>query len=78
MSGLIVNDSLDFNSLKKLLDVTDGNLATHLKKLEELGYIKYKKEFKGRMPNTNYSATPKGKEVFIKHLKAIEKLLNNQ
>jgi len=76
MSALVVNDCLDFNALKGLLDVTDGNLASHLKSLEKNKYIKYKKEFLGRKPNTNYSATTKGKDAFKKHINAIEQLLN--
>lgn len=75
MSALVVNDYMDFNSLKELLDVTDGNLASHLKSLEKSGYISYKKEFLDRKPNTKYSATDEGVEAFKKHLKAIEKLL---
>jgi len=75
MSALVVNDCLDFNALKELLDVTDGNLASHLKALEKNEYITYKKEFLDRKPNTNYSATTKGKEAFKKHIYAIEQLL---
>ena len=75
MSALVVNDHMDFNSLKKLLDVTDGNLASHLKSLEKSHYIAFKKEFLGRKPNTKYYATGEGKEAFIKHIKAIEQLI---
>ncbi len=75
MSSLMVNDQIDFNSLKGLLEVTDGNLASHLKALEKQDYIGFKKEFLGRKPNTKYFATSTGKKAFKKHLKAIEKLL---
>ncbi|MEN8250311.1 MAG: transcriptional regulator [Bacteroidota bacterium] len=75
MSALVVNDHLDFNSLKELLDATDGNLATHLKSLEKNKYITYKKEFLGRKPNTKYYTTRSGKSAFVKHIKAIEQLL---
>ena len=75
MSALAVNDHLDFNSLKDLLDATDGNLATHLKSLERSQYVMYKKEFLDRKPNTKYSVTAKGRKAFIKHIKAIEQLL---
>jgi DNA-binding HxlR family transcriptional regulator len=75
MSALVVNEYLDFNSLKDLLDVTDGNLATHLRSLEKSNYISFKKEFIGRKPNTRYSVTNQGRDAFIKHIKAIEKLL---
>ncbi len=75
MSALVVNDFLDFNSLKELLDVTDGNLATHLKSLEKAKYIQFKKEFLDRKPNTKYYATANGLDAFRKHIGAIEKLL---
>ncbi len=77
MSALLVNDQLDFNSLKDLLDLTDGNLASHLRSLENSGYISFKKEFLNRKPNTKYAATKSGKNAFKKHLKAIENLLKN-
>ena len=72
----MVNDYLDFNTLKELLDVTDGNLASHLRSLENSGYVTFKKEFLERKPNTRYSVTEEGKKAFIKHIKAIEQLLN--
>ncbi len=75
MSALVVNDDLDFNSLKELLGVTDGNLASHLKSLEKKEYISYKKEFLGRKPNTKYRSTEMGREAFKKHISAIERLL---
>ena len=78
MSALVVNDHLDFNTLKNLLGVTDGNLASHLKSLEKSEYITYKKEFLNRKPNTKYSATEKGKSAFARHIGAIEKLLSNR
>ncbi len=76
MSALLVNDYLDFNSLKELLDVTDGNLASHLKSLETKNYVSFKKEFLNRKSHTKYSATEEGKLAFKLHIKAIEKLLN--
>lgn len=75
MSALVVNDFLDFKSLKSLLDVTDGNLASHLKSLEKSDYVKYKKEFLDRKPNTKYFATKQGKTAFKNHINAIESLL---
>ncbi len=75
MSALVVNDYMDFNSLKDLLDVTDGNLASHLKSLEKSNYITVKKEFIERKPNTKYLATAAGKDAFVKHIRAIEQLL---
>ena len=78
MSVLMVNDRYDFNSLKELLDTTDGNLASHLKGLEKEEYILVHKSFLGRKPNTNYQATEKGKAAFKQHLYALEKLIKQQ
>lgn len=78
MSTLMVNDSIDFNSLKQLLDITDGNLASHLKALEKEDYILVKKQFIGRKPNTRYIATNLGKAAFNDHLKALEKLIGKR
>ena len=75
MSALVVNDHLDFNALKDLLEVTDGNLASHLRSLEKKNYITFKKEFLNRKPNTKYYATEAGKDAFVRHIKAIEQLL---
>lgn len=78
MSALAVNDTLDFNSLKEFLDVTDGNLASHLKALEKEEYISVTKSFIGRKPNTQYAVTQKGKDAFKKHLQALENLIKQQ
>ncbi|MCW5520711.1 transcriptional regulator [Aureitalea sp. L0-47] len=75
MSILVVNEYADFNRLKELLEVTDGNLASHLKALEKEKYILVEKQFIGRKPNTRYSATKLGKTEFRKHIEALEKLL---
>jgi DNA-binding HxlR family transcriptional regulator len=78
MSALIVNDSYDFNSLKVTLDVTDGNLASHLKALEENNLISVNKQFIGRKPNTSYSITETGSRLFRDHLKALEDIIKSQ
>lgn len=75
MSILMVNDSVDFNRLKELLEVTDGNLASHIKALESSEYIDIKKQFIGKKPNTTYEATTLGKQTFAKHLAALEQLI---
>ena len=75
MSALVVNDRMDFNTLKNLLGVTDGNLASHLKSLEKSEYVSMKKEFLNRKPNTSYEATQSGVIAFKKHIQAIENLL---
>ncbi len=75
MSILVVNQDADFNRLKELLDVTDGNLASHLKSLEKVNYILVEKQFIGRKPNTRYSATKEGRKAFTKHIEALENLI---
>jgi len=71
----MVNESMDFNSLKELLDVTDGNLASHTKALENEEYILVEKKFIGRKTNTSYKATHKGRQAFQNHLDALEKII---
>ena len=78
MSVLAVNDTLDFNALKEFLEVTDGNLASHLKALEKEGFLEVRKSFIGRKPNTQYTMTRTGKEAFESHLNALEDLINRQ
>jgi len=78
MSVLMVNERYDFNALKELLGVTDGNLASHLKALEKEQYITVNKLFLGRKPNTNYEASTKGKQAFNAHLNALEQLIKEQ
>lgn len=75
MSVLMVNDFFDFNNLKDTLDVTDGNLASHLKALEENGLVNVDKQFVGKKPNTSYSITEKGRALFRDHLKALENII---
>ena len=77
MSILVVNENADFKELKELLDVTDGNLASHAKALEKEDYITVEKSFISRKPNTKYIATDLGKLAFKEHIAALEKLLGN-
>ena len=77
MSALMVNDEVNFNDLKELIEVTDGNLASHLKTLEENQYIKVSKGFVGRKTNTTYSVTKAGEKAFKSHLDALEKMIRN-
>ena len=75
MSVLMVNEWMDFNSLKELLKVTDGNLASHIAGLEKQDYIEVKKEFVGKKPKTSFKTTKIGKLAFKEHLTALENLL---
>lgn len=76
MSVLLVNDWVEFSEMKDLLDLTDGNLASHSKALEKKKFIEVKKEFVDRKPKTSYRVTQAGREAFNQHLKALENLLN--
>lgn len=78
MSVLMVNDWVDFGTLKEMLDVTDGNLASHIAALEKMEYIKVQKQFLGKKPNTSYAVTKSGKKAFGNHLDALEKLLKKR
>jgi transcriptional regulator len=75
MSVLMVNESADFNTLKELLGVTDGNLASHTRALENEEYIVVEKTFIDRKSNTRYKATQKGKKAFQEHLDALERII---
>ncbi|HMJ47646.1 MAG TPA: transcriptional regulator [Ferruginibacter sp.] len=75
MSMLVVNDRISFNEIKQLLDITDGNLASHLKSLEENDFIQVQKKFVGKKTNTMYNITKKGDKAFKLHLAALEKMI---
>ncbi len=77
MSALMVNAEINFNDLKELIQVTDGNLASHIRALEESGYIKVHKGFVGRKTNTTYSATRAGEKAFKSHLDALEQMIKS-
>lgn len=77
MSILMVNETADFGHIKDTLDITDGNLASHISALEKLEYLIVMKQFIGKKPNTTYKATDQGKEAFHSHLKALENLIRN-
>jgi DNA-binding MarR family transcriptional regulator len=77
MSAVMVNDEVNFNQLKELIQVTDGNLASHVKALEENGYIKVNKGFIGRKTNTTYAATKAGEKAFKLHLEALEQMIRS-
>jgi DNA-binding MarR family transcriptional regulator len=76
MSALMANQSLDFASLKELLELTDGNLSSNLSVLEDLKYVKITKEFVGKKTRTSVVATKEGRAAFEKHLKALEDLIS--
>ncbi len=75
MSLLVVQEEMDFSSLKLSLQLSDGNLASHMLALEKLGYVEVRKQFIGRKPNTQYAVTPLGKRAFSAHLSSLEKLI---
>lgn len=75
MSILMVNEEVSFNDLKQMMDVTDGNLASHIMNLEENGFIKVHKGFIGRKTNTTYSITKAGEKAFKEHVEALENMI---
>jgi len=77
MSILMVNDWVDFSEMKALLNITDGNLASHSTALEKSEYIEIKKEFVGKKPKTSYRVTNIGRLAFKEHLNYLEKLINS-
>jgi DNA-binding MarR family transcriptional regulator len=77
MSALAVNDEVNFNELKELIDVTDGNLASHLKTLEDNAFVKVEKGFIGRKTNTTYKITKAGEKAFRNHVVALEKMIKS-
>lgn len=78
MSILLVSDWVEFGTMKERLNITDGNLASHINALEKLDYIKIRKQFVGKKPNTSYAATKAGKLAFNEHLNALESLLKKR
>ncbi|MBE0392349.1 DNA-binding MarR family transcriptional regulator [Flavobacterium sp. 7E] len=78
MSILLVNDWVDFSEMKALLEVTDGNLASHSAGLEKMNYIEVKKEFVGKKPRTSYRVTNIGRIAFKEHLNFLEKLIKSK
>lgn len=72
LSILLSAEKAEFNYLKKTIGTTDGNLSTHLSKLEEAGYIAVKKSFKGKRPLTTCYLTDEGRDAFSRYLKALE------
>lgn len=78
MSVLMVNEWIDFTEMKTLLEITDGNLASHSTALEKANYIEIKKEFVGKKPKTSYRATDLGRKAFSQHLDTLEKLFKSK
>lgn len=76
VSVLAVNESLSFNDLKSLLKVTDGNLSTHARKLEEAGYLSCTKSFEGRLPRTEFRLTDQGRRALQRYLDHMEALID--
>ena len=75
MSALAVNESLTFNELKSLFDVSDGNLSAHARKLEEAGYLDCRKSFEGRRPRSEYRITAAGRRALHRYLEHIEAVI---
>ena len=75
MAVLVVNNWVPYGELKELLDLTDGNLASHISALEKINYVEVKKEFVGKKPQTSYRVSKEGKMAFQQHLDGLEKMI---
>ncbi|MCB2177752.1 MAG: transcriptional regulator [Actinomycetales bacterium] len=75
LTALPAGDRLTFPRLQQLLDATAGNLSTHLRKLEDAGYVEVVKSFRGRVPSTEVGATRDGRRAFEDYLAALQALL---
>jgi DNA-binding HxlR family transcriptional regulator len=75
LSALAINDSLNFNDLKRVLKTSDGNLSVHAQKLEAAGYLRCNKFFYGRIPRTEYRLTPAGRKALETYLEQMERFI---
>lgn len=75
ISALAANEKLSFTELKNLLDTTDGNISVHARKLEDAGYVTCEKSFNGRVPLTQFSITPAGRDALERYLNHMEALI---
>jgi len=75
VSLLIANDALPFKALKESLGVTDGNLSSHLSKLEKEGYVSIEKSFEGKRPKTLVKIAPKGRNAFEAYIETLKQFI---
>ena len=75
ISALAVNETLSFNDLKGLLEITDGNLSVHARKLEDAGYVRCTKSFVGRQPRTEFKLTSSGRRALETYLEQMESVI---
>lgn len=78
MAYLSGAEAAEFNELKARLQVTDGNLSVHLRKLEEAGYVEVLKSFQGRKPLTRARLSAKGRKAFVGYLDAMARLVESR
>lgn len=78
MALLYLHTTLDFGTLKEMLDLTDGNLSSHLTTLEKASYLQVTKAFIGKKTNTSYTITKQGRKAYQRHLDVLEQLLNQK
>ncbi len=70
------HDAMSFSRLKKVLDETDGSIGTHLRKLENAGYLSIEKTFRARRPVTWYTLTPAGRARLMDHIANLTRLID--
>ena len=78
VSMLISNDELPFKALKEALEVTDGNLSSHLSKLEKEAYIRIEKTFEGKRPKTVVKIAPAGRVAFEAYIEALKAFIEEK
>jgi DNA-binding transcriptional ArsR family regulator len=76
LSALSAVESMSFADLKTTLDVSDGNLSVHARKLEDAGYISCEKTFVGRTPRTDFRLAAGGRRAFEKYLDHMDALIS--
>ncbi len=74
---LYAHGEVSFNDLQEALDVTEGNMSSHLGRMEDAGAVEVKKEFVDKKPRTTYQLTDEGRELFETHVKTLESLIDN-
>lgn len=77
LAALAVNDALTFTELREVLEVTDGNLSDHARKLENAGYVRVEKGFAGRKPRTVYRLTPRGRQALRGYVESMQGFLQS-
>ncbi len=77
LAALDAGEQVDFVYLRKILNLTDGNLGAHLVKLEEADYVKIEKTFIARKPRTFINVTGRGRDAFNEHIATLKRIISD-